>query len=185
MLDPVDINEKWCYLSQKVTSFIMVPGEIPPLHLCKHKSHIKKAMCLTAMACPRQDPTTGVWWNGKIGTWFFVEQVPAKQTSKNRVAGTLEAKSVSVGQKETEDMILDSLFLAILGKWSAWEQRRVRIQLNNAPPHPKPGKFGKRITDCLAEYSAAGWDIDFAMQPANLPDLNTLDLAFFQAIQSL
>ena len=131
MLDPVDINEKWCYLSQKVTSFIMVPGEIPPLHLCKHKSHIKKAMCLTAMACPRQDPTTGVWWNGKIGTWFFAKQVPAKGTSKNRVAGTLETKSVSVGQKETEDMILDNLFPAILGKWPAWEQRRVRIQLDN------------------------------------------------------
>ncbi len=52
-------------------------------------------------------------------------------------------------------------------------------------PHPKPGKLGKRIADRLAEYYAAGWDIDFAMQPANLPDLNTLDLAFFRAIQSL
>jgi hypothetical protein len=45
--------------------------------------------------------------------------------------------------------------------------------------------LGKRIADRLAEYSAVGWDIDFAMQPANSPDLNTLDLAFFRAIQSL
>ena len=78
MLDRVDIDEKWFYLSQKITTYILVPGEVPPLHLCKHKNHIEKAMCLTAMAHPRQDPVTGVWWNGKIGTWFFVEQVPAK-----------------------------------------------------------------------------------------------------------
>ena len=71
----VDINEKWFYLSQKVTSFILIPGEVPLLCLCKHKSksHIKKAMCLTAMAYPSQDPGTGVWWNGKIGTWFSVQ----------------------------------------------------------------------------------------------------------------
>jgi hypothetical protein len=172
MLDHVDIDEKWFYLSQKVTSFILVPGEVPPLRLCKHKNHIEKAMCLSAMARPRQDPVTGVWWNGKIGTWFFVEQVPAKRTSENRAAGTLETKSVSVGRKETEDMII--------GSWPAWEQRRIRIQLDNAPPHPKPGKLGKRIADRLTEYSAVGWDIDFAMQPANSPDLNILDLASFE-----
>ena len=65
----------------------------------QHKNHIEKAMYLTAMARPHQDPVTGVWWNGngKIGTWFFVEQVPAKRTSKNQAARTLETKSVSVG----------------------------------------------------------------------------------------
>ena len=83
VLDRVDIDEKWFYLSQKVTSFILVPGEVPPLRLCKHKNHIEKAMCLTAMACPHQDPVTGVWWKGKIGTWFFVRQAPAKRSSKN------------------------------------------------------------------------------------------------------
>jgi hypothetical protein len=179
MLDRVDIDEKWFYLSQKITSFILVPGEVAPLCLCKHKNHIKKAMCLTAMAHPRQDPVTGVWWNGKISTRFFVKQVPAKRTSKNRAVGTMETKSVSIERKESEDMILDNLFPAILGMWPAWEQRRIRIQLDNAPPHPKPEKLRKRIADRLAEYSDDGWDIDFALQPANSPDLNTLDLAFF------
>ncbi len=86
---------------------------------------------------------------------------------------------MSVGRKESEDITLDNLFPAILGKLSAWEQRRIRIQLDNAPPHPKPGELRKRIADHLAEYSADGWDIDFALQPANSPDLNTHDLAFF------
>jgi hypothetical protein len=166
MLDHVDINEKWFHLSQVVTSFILVPGEVPPLCLCKHKSHIEKAMCLTAMTCQGQDRVTRVWWDGKLGTWFFVEQVPAKSSSKNQPARTLEMKSLSVGRKETEDMILDNLFPAILGKWPAWEQRRIHIQLDKSPPHPKPGKLGKKIADRLAEYSAVGWDIDFAMQNA-------------------
>ncbi len=122
---------------------------------------------------------TGVCWDGKLGTWFFVEQVPAKHSLENRPAGTLETKSVSVGQKETEDMILDNLFSAILGKWPAWERRRICIQLDNVPPHPKPGKLGKKIADRLAEYSAVGRGISFVMQPANSPDCNTLDLAFF------
>jgi hypothetical protein len=57
VLDPVDINEKQFFLSEVITSFILVPGEAPPIHLCKHKSHIQKAtMCLTAIACPHQDP---------------------------------------------------------------------------------------------------------------------------------
>jgi hypothetical protein len=82
-------------------------------------------------------------------------------------------------------MILDNLFSAILGKWPAWERRRICIQLDNVPPHPKPGKLGKKIADRLAEYSAVGRGISFVMQPANSPDCNTLDLAFFWAIQLL
>ena len=35
MVNHVDINEKWFYLSQKVTNFILVPGEVPLLCLCK------------------------------------------------------------------------------------------------------------------------------------------------------
>jgi hypothetical protein len=45
--------------------------------------------------------------------------------------------------------------------------------------------LGKRIAERLAEYSAVGWDINFVTKPANSPGLNTLDLAFFRAIQSL
>ena len=33
--------------------------------------------------------------------------------------------------------------------------------------------------------NAGGWDISFVHQPANSPGCNTLDLAFFRAIQSL
>ena len=68
MMDRVDIDEKWFYLSEVVTTYYLVPGEVPPHRTCSHKSHIIKAMCLTAMARPRQNPVTGEWWDGRIGT---------------------------------------------------------------------------------------------------------------------
>ena len=119
MLDRVDIDEKWFYLTEVVTSYILVPGETPPHRTCKHKSHIEKVMCLTAIAWPRQNPHTGKWWDGKIGTLFFTEQVPAKRTSKNRPAGKLETKSFKVGKKESIKMYLNNLLLGIIVKWPA------------------------------------------------------------------
>ena len=52
MLERVDIDEKWFYLTEVNTSYILVPGEMPPHQTCKHKSHIEKVMCLTAIARP-------------------------------------------------------------------------------------------------------------------------------------
>ncbi len=89
-------------------------------------------MCLTAMARPRQDPVTGVWWDGKIGTWFFVHKVAAKRNSKNRPAGTLETETYNVNKENSTEMYIDKLLPAIIEKWPAWEERVVRIQLDNA-----------------------------------------------------
>jgi hypothetical protein len=41
-----------------------------------------------------------------------------------------------------------------------------------------------KIDALLAEMNTGGWDIGFVHEPANSPDCNTLDLAFFRAIQS-
>ncbi len=81
MLNRVDSNEKWFYLFQVNTKYILVPGKKLPHWVCQHKSHIPKAMCLTAVMCPCPNPVTGVWWDRKIGTWFFVEQIPAVMSS--------------------------------------------------------------------------------------------------------
>ena len=83
----------------------------------KHKSHIIKVMCLTAMARPRRNPTTGEWWDGKIGTWFFTEQVAAKRTSKNCPAGTLETKTMNANRESHVKMCLDNILPVIEGKW--------------------------------------------------------------------
>ncbi len=52
LLDRVDIDEKWFYITRVNQSYIIVPGEEVPTRRCKHKSHIKKVMCLTAVTRP-------------------------------------------------------------------------------------------------------------------------------------
>ncbi len=149
MLTRVDINEKWFYLRQVNTKYILVPGEKPPHRVCWHKSHIPKAIGLTAVVRPRPNPATGVWWDGKIGNWFFVEQVPAVRGSKNEPAGTLETKSVNVGRESSINMYISNLLPAIMEKWPAWEERVVCIQLDNAPVHPQPGKWANDLRSIL------------------------------------
>ena len=64
----IDIDEKWWYITKVKTGYIVAPGEKAPDRKVKHKSHIPKVMCLAASARPRKNPTTGEWWDGKIGT---------------------------------------------------------------------------------------------------------------------
>ena len=90
-----------------------------------------------------------------------------------------------MGKKESIEMYLNNLLPGIILKWPEWWPKKVRIQLDNAPAHPVAGKLGAKIDARLAEMNAGGWDISFVHQPANSPDCNTLDLAFFRAIQSL
>ncbi len=82
-------------------------------------------------------------------------------------------------------MYLNNLLLGIILKWPEWWPKKVQIQMDNAPAHPAAGKIGAKIDARLAEINAGGWDIGFFHQPANSPDCNTLDLAFFRAVQSL
>jgi hypothetical protein len=56
MLERVDIDEKWFYMTEVAPNYILAPGETPPHRTCKHKSHIEKVMCLTAVARPQQNP---------------------------------------------------------------------------------------------------------------------------------
>jgi hypothetical protein len=137
------------------------------------------------MACPRKDPVTGVWWDGKIGTWFFVCKVAAKRGSKNCPAGTLVTETYNFNKENSLDLYMDKLLPAIVEKWPAWEERVVRIQLDSAPVHPRPGRLLQHLLDHLAQHREIGWDIDFNLQPPNPPDTNTLDLTFFRAIQAI
>ena len=62
MLERVDIDQKWFYMTEVATiSYILVPGETPPRRTYKHKSHIEEVMCLTAVVRPRQNPMNGEW----------------------------------------------------------------------------------------------------------------------------
>ena len=185
LLDRVDFDEKWYYITTVNASYIIVPGEEPPTRRCKHKSHLVKVMCLTTMARPRENPDRpGEFWDGKIGNWWFVETYYAQRTSNNRVAGTELKRTITVTKDVTAEYCVKYLLPAIKEKWPKWSPKRIRIQQDNATPHPKPGTHAS-INAKLAELATEGWDIQFVTQPPNSPDCNVLDLAFFRAIQSI
>ncbi|KAF0729773.1 hypothetical protein Ae201684_012664 [Aphanomyces euteiches] len=96
MLEYVHLDEKWFYLTHENIKFYLVPGEKEPDWSCQSKRFITKVMFLTAVARPRFCEDTGLWFNGKIGTWPFIELAEAKRSSVNRPAGTLETKVVVV-----------------------------------------------------------------------------------------
>ena len=94
MFNYVHIDEKWFYMSKESEKYYLLPQEQEPLRTCKSKRFIAKVMVLAAVACPRFDSSRNQQFDGKIGIFPFTCKEPAKRSSKNRVAGTLETKPI-------------------------------------------------------------------------------------------
>ncbi|DAZ97358.1 TPA: hypothetical protein N0F65_003381 [Lagenidium giganteum] len=120
-------------------------------------------MFLCAVAHPRWDDVRDEWFDGKIGIWPFIERVAAKRSSRNRPAGTMETKPLSVTKETYINALVGHVIPAVEAKWpQSCRHQSIVMQHDNAPPHKVE-----------------------AFQPANSPDMNVLDLGFFNAIQSL
>ncbi|KAF7127220.1 hypothetical protein RHSIM_Rhsim11G0002500 [Rhododendron simsii] len=182
MYNYVHIDEKWFLLSREVERYYLLPGEREPLRTCKSKRFIMKVMFLAAVARPRFDAFGNEEFSGKIGTFPFTFKEPAKRSSKNRVAGTLETKAITSITKEImRSCLIDKVLPAIRAKWPHYDSTEtIFIQQDNAKPH---------IQQLDSEFVQAarkdGFDIRLSFQPPNSLDLNVLDLGYFNSIQSL
>ena len=182
MYSYVHIDEKWFYITRINQKYYLLPDEEPPERSCKSKRFITKVMFMAAVARPRYNPNKKALFNGKIGIWPFVYKEPATRNSKNRAKGTLETKNIqSINKKETKKMILEKVVPAIKEKWPLGSRKgEIILQQDNAKPHCS-------IDDELivSECRKDGWNINFRCQPPNSPDLNVLDLGYFNSIQAL
>ncbi|ETV73527.1 hypothetical protein H257_11652 [Aphanomyces astaci] len=140
----------------------------------------RKVMFLTAVARPRYDPAQRKMWDGKVGTWAFVETQQAKRTSKNRVRGTPITVPMTVTKDIYRRHIIEHVIPSIRLKWPGHRGNTIYIQQDNARPH-----VSIRDPDVVAAGALHGWDIRLDSQPPMSPDFNVLDLVFFNAIQSL
>jgi hypothetical protein len=138
-------------------------------------------MFLVAVGCLLYDVNGKEIFNGKIGIWPLIMKEPAAQNSKNRSANTLITKPMNVTKDVYATMMIDKVLPAIRSKWPCGSSiAMIYIQHDNAKLYldPKDSRFVN-----------AAHDSDFNMwlhcQPANSPDMNILDLGFFNAIQSL
>ena len=180
MYDYVHVDEKWYYMARVKRNMYLLPGESLPERYCKSTRFIGKVMFLAAVARPRWDYERNEWFDGKIGTWHFTEEVPAVRCSRNRPAGTMETKPVNVDRSVYKAMLLDKVIPAIKSKWPTHESKCVKIQQDNARPHISPSD-----AEIMNACTQDGWKMQLVCQPPNSPDLNVLDLGFFRAVQTI
>lgn len=181
MYNYVHIDEKWFYMSKEAERYYILPNENEPHRTCKSKRFITKVMFLAAVARPRFDAHGNEEFSGKIGIFPFTCKEPAKRSSKNRAAGTLETKAITVTKEVTKSCLIEKVLPAIRAKWPhSGAVETIYIQQDNARPH---------IRGLDPEFVEAatqdGFDMRLSFQPPSSPDLNVLDLGFFRAIQSL
>ena len=181
MLDRVHVDEKWFYCDLVTRRVLLADDETEPYRTVKHKSHIDKVMFLCAVARPRFDHTENRIWDGKIGIWPFARLSPALRSSANRPAGTMEWKTFKVDKEAYKTMMIEQVLPAIMEKCPiAMLDGGVWIQHDNAPAHIRNDD-----ADFLAAVQATGVDVKIYCQPPNSPDLNVLDLGFFNSLQSI
>ncbi|KAI5404282.1 uncharacterized protein LOC127079072 [Lathyrus oleraceus] len=178
----VFIDEKWFYITRnKVTNYLHVDEE-EPHRTCKSKNFISKVMFLCAVTRPRFDNEENETYSGKIGIFPFVYEQPARRSSVNRVAGTIETKPIaSVTREVNKAYLINKVLPAIENMWPREDVgKKIFIQQDNARSH-----ISKDDPDFCCAASESEFDIQLTCQPPNSPDLNVLDLGFFNAIQSL
>ena len=180
MYDRVHVDEKWFFVMPQKETVYLLEDEEPPLRCAKSKRFIPKLMFLCAVARPRYDHRSRRMFDGKIGIWPVCEMVAAKRNSRNRPRGTMEMKPVNVNKEVYKKMFLENVIPAIKSKWPDGN-RIIIIQHDNASP---PGSV-MNDNDIDEALKGDGFDISIQYQPPNSPDLNVLDLSYFNSIQSL
>ncbi|ETV70465.1 hypothetical protein H257_14125 [Aphanomyces astaci] len=137
----------------------------------KSKHYITKVMFLAAVARPRYDHHSKMFWDGKVGVWPFVQVSPALRGSKNRPKGTLVTVPQAVDSTVYFDAVLNKDVHAIMAKFpGSVRHGNVFLQQDNASPHHCV------TTELLQAKGVRG--IVVANQPPNSRDFNVLDLGF-------
>jgi hypothetical protein len=180
------MDEKWFYLIKLNQRYYLLPEERDPHHTVQSKRHVTKVMFTCVVFRPRKIASqNNRLFDGKIGIWPYVVQVPAKRNSKNRKKGTLETKSYEVTKKVYLDMLIDNVLPALEEKWPRGpDMIQPALQHDNARPH-NIGKDPRWIKAVESLKLRTGIDVTLVFQPANSYDFNVNDLAFFSSIQSL
>jgi hypothetical protein len=161
--------------------YYLVPEEDDPVRTVQNKNSIGKVMFLTAVGRPKYDEQRNLTFSGKLEVWPFVKEVPAARWSRNRDRGTLETKSVIVNREVMRQYMIEKVIPAIEEKWPREDaDKPIFIQQDNARTHLRSDDPA-----FLETVAKTRLDIRLMQQPANSPDMNVLDLDFFNSIQSL
>ena len=104
------------------------------------------------------------------------------KNGRNRIAGTPTMKSMDfISRYHYRRMLINLVLPVIKTKWSFIStQAKIQIQQDNTRPHTEPTDY--KFLQATFEFNL---NVELVFQPPNSPDLNVLDLRYFNSIQSL
>ena len=116
-----------------------------------------------------------------MGIWPIVEEYEARRSSCNRPKGTILLQSVTMNRELYKKFIIEHLIPSIKEKWPVSQKNQVIwVQQDNERPH-----LPVNDPDVVKAGTSDGWNIRLLCQPPNSPDLNVLDLGYFNALQTM
>ena len=153
----------------------------------QHKSHIQKVMFLSVIGVPQVVEYEGKVYNfdGKIGLFPCAEKKPTQRRSKAGPKGTMVEVNRNVDSEFYEELFTKKGgVFDMIEKICPWLRGKYYfLQQDGARPHTKEGLIRQ-----LEMQVGTGEDNDFFCkfyaQPANSPDVNINDLAFFHSIKT-
>jgi hypothetical protein len=175
-------DEKWFYLCEDGEKYILVEDEADPKRHTRHKGYIIKIMFINWQAKPRHVPGHG-WWDGKIGIWPVGHVEEAQRASAYRPKGAPVWVNDSIDKDKYRSMLINELVPRLEEVWPGFHRAgvKVKLQQDGAKSHIDPED--EEWQEFLHEM---GWEdkIELVTQPANSPDTNVNDLAFFNSLQA-
>jgi hypothetical protein len=128
----------------------------------------------------------GRMWDSKLGIWPFGHVGQAQRKSKYRPAGAPVWENESVDRDTYRQYMLDKVIPAILEKFPMriLQNGGVKIQQDGAKSHI-PDNDKEWLDAIQSIYDEYKLKIQIYTQPAQSPNTNINDLAFFRSIQTL
>ena len=180
----VDVDEKWFYTMALRLLLKLPPGVATPKRYVRHKSHVPKTQFLCAMGRPCFNDEGECTWDGKLGIWRVCKSRPAKVNkhvgpNAGRKAGDPIIEDCTLDAEKYVEMMTQLVFPAIRKAYAGEEV--VYVQQDGAPGHT--GKKTPELLQAAGEKRKRGEPrIELVQQPAQSPDFNINDLAFFRAL---
>ena len=174
-MNVIVIDESWFYLHRVKNYVRLFPDdEIPEPPRVQHKSHIPKIMFLTALARPQREHR----FNGKIGIWRVEEERICQRSNRYHQRGDIYTQDCTMNSALYREFMM-KIFNAIKIKMPWLRGQPVFVQQDGASPHKGNGNIEYFNTEGRKD----GWNITVITQPAQSPDLNINDLAFFRSLK--
>ena len=137
-------------------------------------------MFICAVENYRPDINGRKYFDGKLGCWPLTEIVQARLNSKNRGKGdNVEQPIESIDTSVMMDVLINKLLPTICEKFPR-DTKSILIQMDNAPSH-----IDGTEREWIEDVQKTGLPIEISRHPECSPDINVLDLGYFNSIQSL